>query len=43
MSRNFEQICRQVGRKSAAFYALIKQGEKIEWNEEADRAFEHLK
>ena len=25
------------------FYALLKKGEKFEWNEEADKAFEHLK
>jgi hypothetical protein len=26
-----------------SFYTLIKQGEKFEWNEEAKKAFEHLK
>ncbi|KAK1630087.1 hypothetical protein QYE76_004402 [Lolium multiflorum] len=29
--------------KGLSFYALIKQGEKLEWNKEADKAFEHLK
>ncbi|KAK1613791.1 hypothetical protein QYE76_019308, partial [Lolium multiflorum] len=33
----------RLGEKALPFYALIKQGEKFEWNEEADRAFEHLK
>ncbi|KAK1694689.1 hypothetical protein QYE76_011386 [Lolium multiflorum] len=33
----------RVGEKALPFYALIKQGEKFEWNEEADRAFEDLK
>jgi hypothetical protein len=32
-----------LGEKSLPFYALIKQEEKFEWNEEADKAFEHLK
>jgi hypothetical protein len=32
----------RLGEKALPFYALIKQGEKFEWNEEADRAFEHL-
>jgi hypothetical protein len=32
-----------LGEKALPFYALIKQGEKSEWNEEADKAFEHLK
>ncbi|KAK1611446.1 hypothetical protein QYE76_035119 [Lolium multiflorum] len=30
-------------RKALPFYALIKQGDKFQWNEEADRAFEDLK
>ena len=29
--------------KALPFYALIKQGDKFQWNEEADRAFENLK
>jgi hypothetical protein len=29
--------------KALPFYTLIKQGEKIEWDEEANKAFEHLK
>lgn len=29
--------------KALPFYALIKQGEKFEWNKEADKTFEHLK
>jgi hypothetical protein len=33
----------RLGEKALPFYALIKQGEKSEWNEEADKAFEHLK
>ncbi|KAK1613152.1 hypothetical protein QYE76_036825 [Lolium multiflorum] len=33
----------RLGEKALPFYALIKQGEKFEWNEEADKAFEHLK
>ncbi|KAK1626612.1 hypothetical protein QYE76_000927 [Lolium multiflorum] len=33
----------RLGEKALPFYALIKQGEKFEWNEEADRAFEDLK
>ena len=33
----------RLGEKALPFYALIKQGEKFVWNEEADRAFEHLK
>ncbi|KAK1625857.1 hypothetical protein QYE76_000172 [Lolium multiflorum] len=33
----------RLGEKALPFDALIKQGEKFEWNEEADRAFEHLK
>ncbi|KAK1669864.1 hypothetical protein QYE76_058023 [Lolium multiflorum] len=32
-----------VGEKALPFYTLIKQGEKFEWNEERDRAFEDLK
>ncbi|KAK1645482.1 hypothetical protein QYE76_063287 [Lolium multiflorum] len=32
-----------LGEKELPFYALIKQGEKFQWNEEADRAFENLK
>jgi hypothetical protein len=32
-----------LGEKALPFYALIKQGENFEWNEEADKAFEHLK
>ncbi|KAK1628620.1 hypothetical protein QYE76_002935 [Lolium multiflorum] len=32
-----------LGEKALPFYALIKQGEKFQWNEEADRAFEDLK
>jgi hypothetical protein len=32
-----------LGEKALPFYALIKQGEKLEWNDEADKAFEHLK
>ncbi|KAK1601573.1 hypothetical protein QYE76_007833, partial [Lolium multiflorum] len=33
----------RLGERALPFYALIKQGEKFEWNEEADRAFEDLK
>ncbi|XP_071678216.1 uncharacterized protein [Lolium perenne] len=33
----------RLGEKAMPFYALIKQGEKSEWNEEADKDFEHLK
>ncbi|KAK1698329.1 hypothetical protein QYE76_015026 [Lolium multiflorum] len=33
----------RLGEKALPFYALIKQGEKFEWNEEAERAFEDLK
>ncbi|KAK1661334.1 hypothetical protein QYE76_049493 [Lolium multiflorum] len=33
----------RLGQKALPFYALIKQGEKFEWNEETDRAFEDLK
>ncbi|KAK1677120.1 hypothetical protein QYE76_037968 [Lolium multiflorum] len=33
----------RLGEKALLFYALIKQGEKFEWTEEADRAFEDLK
>ncbi|KAK1694864.1 hypothetical protein QYE76_011561 [Lolium multiflorum] len=33
----------RLGEKALPFYALIKQGEKFQWNEEADRAFENLK
>ncbi|KAK1607917.1 hypothetical protein QYE76_031590 [Lolium multiflorum] len=33
----------RLGERALSFYALIKQGEKFEWNEEADRAFEDLK
>ncbi|KAK1650190.1 hypothetical protein QYE76_067995 [Lolium multiflorum] len=33
----------RLGEKALPFYALIKQGEKIEWNDGADRAFEDLK
>jgi hypothetical protein len=33
----------RLGEKALPFYALIKQGEKFEWNEEIDRSFEHLK
>ncbi|KAK1613925.1 hypothetical protein QYE76_019442 [Lolium multiflorum] len=33
----------RLGEKALPFYALIKQGEKFKWNEEADRAFEDLK
>ncbi|KAM0924514.1 hypothetical protein ACQ4PT_004846 [Festuca glaucescens] len=33
----------RLGEKALPFYALIKQGEKFEWNKEADRAFEDLK
>ncbi|KAK1602726.1 hypothetical protein QYE76_008207 [Lolium multiflorum] len=33
----------RLGEKALPFYALIKQGEKFQWNEEADRAFEDLK
>jgi hypothetical protein len=33
----------RLGEKALPFYALIKQGENFEWNEEADRAFEHPK
>jgi hypothetical protein len=33
----------RLGEKALPFYALINQGEKFEWNEEADRAFEHFK
>ena len=33
----------RLGEKTLPFYALIKQGENFEWNEEADKAFEHLK
>jgi hypothetical protein len=32
----------RLGEKALSFYALIKQGEKFEWNEEADKAFDHL-
>jgi hypothetical protein len=32
-----------LGEKALPFYAFIKHGEKFEWNEEADKAFEHLK
>ncbi|KAK1662973.1 hypothetical protein QYE76_051132 [Lolium multiflorum] len=32
----------RLGEKALPFYALIKQGEKFQWNEEADRAFENL-
>ncbi|KAK1693671.1 hypothetical protein QYE76_010368 [Lolium multiflorum] len=33
----------RLGKRALPFYALIKQGEKFEWNEEAERAFEDLK
>ncbi|KAK1694769.1 hypothetical protein QYE76_011466 [Lolium multiflorum] len=33
----------RLGEKALPLYALIKKGEKFEWNEEADRAFEDLK
>ncbi|KAK1695913.1 hypothetical protein QYE76_012610 [Lolium multiflorum] len=33
----------RLGEKALPFYALIKQGEKFQWNEEEDRAFEDLK
>ncbi|KAK1694903.1 hypothetical protein QYE76_011600 [Lolium multiflorum] len=33
----------RLGERALPFYALIKQGEKFEWNEKADRAFEDLK
>ncbi|KAK1664818.1 hypothetical protein QYE76_052977 [Lolium multiflorum] len=33
----------RLGERALPFYALIKQGEKFEWNEEADRSFEDLK
>ncbi|KAK1686157.1 hypothetical protein QYE76_047005 [Lolium multiflorum] len=33
----------RLGEKALPFYALIKQGGKFQWNEEADRAFENLK
>ncbi|KAK1595177.1 hypothetical protein QYE76_026955 [Lolium multiflorum] len=33
----------RLGEKALPFYALIKQGENFQWNEEADRAFENLK
>jgi hypothetical protein len=33
----------RLGEKALPFYTLIKQGEKLEWNEEADKAFEQLK
>ncbi|KAK1646684.1 hypothetical protein QYE76_064489 [Lolium multiflorum] len=33
----------RLGEKVLPFYALIKQGEKFEWNKEADRAFKDLK
>ncbi|KAK1630883.1 hypothetical protein QYE76_005198 [Lolium multiflorum] len=33
----------RLGEKALPFYALIKQGEKFEWNEEEDRSFEDLK
>ncbi|KAK1660338.1 hypothetical protein QYE76_048497 [Lolium multiflorum] len=33
----------RLGEKALPLYTLIKQGEKFEWNEEADRAFEDLK
>ncbi|KAK1653946.1 hypothetical protein QYE76_071751 [Lolium multiflorum] len=33
----------RLGEKALPFYALIKQGEKFQWNEDADRAFEDLK
>jgi hypothetical protein len=32
-----------LGEKALPFYALIKQGEKCERNEEAEKGFEHLK
>jgi hypothetical protein len=35
--------CRQVGRKGAAFLHANQTREKFEWNEEADKDFEHLK
>ncbi|KAK1686806.1 hypothetical protein QYE76_047654 [Lolium multiflorum] len=33
----------RLGEKALPFYALIKQGDKFQWNDEADRAFEDLK
>ncbi|KAK1604284.1 hypothetical protein QYE76_027957, partial [Lolium multiflorum] len=33
----------RLGEKALPFYTLIKQGDKFQWNEEADRAFEDLK
>ncbi|KAK1610719.1 hypothetical protein QYE76_034392 [Lolium multiflorum] len=33
----------RLGEKALPSYALIKQGDKFQWNEEADRAFENLK
>ena len=33
----------RLGEKALPFYALMKKGENFEWNEEADRAFEHMK
>ena len=32
----------RLGAKGLPFYALMKKGEQIECNGEADRAFEHL-
>ena len=33
----------RLGEKALPFYALMKKEEKFEWNEEADKAFEHMK
>ena len=33
----------RLGEKALPFYALMKKGENFEWNEEADKAFEHMK
>jgi hypothetical protein len=32
----------RLGEKALPFCAIIKQGENFEWNEEADKSFEHF-
>jgi hypothetical protein len=37
------RIIARLGEKALPFYALMKKSDKFEWNEEADKAFAHLK
>ncbi|KAK1649193.1 hypothetical protein QYE76_066998 [Lolium multiflorum] len=43
LRRALSRFVARLGEKALPFYALIKQGGKFQWNEEADRAFEDLK